>query len=126
MSVRGFVFRSRVPVNTTGTIASPAALSVATCRRWCLQSNAGVAGLPPEPYPEIAATGGACCERPSRRSCAASHRARHTTWREAVARTHALPRASLLAVTASDVRAHTTIGAAFKGVPSHDEGLKPT
>ena len=30
------------------------------------------------------------------------------------------------AVTASDVRAHTTIGAAFKGIASRDEGLKPT
>jgi hypothetical protein len=44
-------------------------------------------------------------------------------WREAVARTHG---AGLRVVTASDVRAHTTIGAAFKGVPSRDERLKPT
>ena len=47
----------------------------------------------------------------------------YTMWREVVARTQ-----SRIArvVTASDVRAHTTVGAAFKGVPSQDRGLRAT
>jgi hypothetical protein len=48
------MFRPRIPVNTTGTIASPADLSC-HLRRWRVQRNAGVTRHPPEPYPESAA-----------------------------------------------------------------------
>ena len=88
------LFASRVPVETTGTIAPPAALSVAT---WAavarLQSNAGVAGLPPELYPEIAAYW-RCVRKGLRaaRVLRAIELAR-TTWREAAAPTHRASRA---------------------------------
>ena len=98
----------------------------------CL-SIAGVAGLHPSPTPRNVAARRCVLRAVSRRSCAASYRAcAHATWREAVAHTHrCCPRASLLAGTAiagtaSDVRAHTTVGAAFKGMPSRDEGSEPT
>jgi hypothetical protein len=48
------MFRPCIPVNTTGTIASPAVLSC-HLRRWRLQRNADVARHPLEPYPESAA-----------------------------------------------------------------------
>ena len=48
------MWRPRIPVNATGTIASLADLSC-HLRRWRLQRNADVARHPPEPYPESAA-----------------------------------------------------------------------
>jgi hypothetical protein len=55
VSVRGLDVRPRIPVSTTGTIASPAALSVATLGGGAMQRTAGVAHHPTEPCPVSAA-----------------------------------------------------------------------
>ena len=93
-----------------------------------LQNIAGVAGLHPSLTRETPPLGGACATAFAPLVCRKPSSSPHTTWREAVARTHRVVRARryCTAQAGSDVRAHTTVGAPFKGMPSRDDGSEPT
>ena len=123
MSARGFDVSSARPRQYDGEHRVRRCPERCRRRRWRLQRTAGVARRPLSPTGERRHRA-VRAQRPSRRECAASHRARHTKWREATACTHG-DGLRVVTGTASDVRAQwprRCIYAAFRRVT---EGSNP-